>query len=314
MQRAINFEDVGVILVNDGEGNEIPSECFREYPFEVRQFSIPHGGISKARNTGLDASNADWVMFCDFDDGFSSVFGLHMIFSVINDNSADTLWSNFTEETKDKNGNTVLVEHDHDWVYIHGKAHRRQYLIDNEIRFHEKLQIHEDVYFTVLAQTLAEPDRIAAIKVPIYVWKWNDESITRKNPDEDFTFATYDHVIRQRIALTEEFLRREQYEFAITIVVKTIVDAYYDCQQFTWRDPENAELMRKAEGWISAYLKRYAGYYARASAELIRDLMSASRKNTVEKRTFLVEQETMMEWFDRIINDAKPIPEEQIGV
>ena len=301
MQRAINFEDVGVILVNDGEGNEIPGECFDEYPFSVNQISIPHGGVSRARNAGLDTSNADWVMFCDFDDGFSSVFGLYMIFSVINEDKSDTLWSSFTEETKGKDGKLTLVAHDRDWVYVHGKAHRRKYLIDNEIRFNDELKIHEDVYFTVLTQTFAEPDRIAAIKVPIYVWKWNDDSITRRNTNEDFTFATYDHVIRQRIALTEEFIRRNRAELAITIVVKTIVDAYYDSQQFTWRNPENAELLRKADEHIAAYLKRYAGYYSTASPELIRQLMSASRNNVVEKGTFLMEQETLKEWFERIL-------------
>ena len=311
MQRAINFDDVGVILVNDGEENWIHDKLMCGYPFEIRQISIPHGGISKARNAGLDASDADWVMFCDFDDGFSSVFALNMIFKVINEGKYDTLWSSFTEETKDKAGNMILLAHERDYVYVHGKAHRRQYLIDNKIRFKDELKIHEDVFFTVLTQTFAEPDRIAAIKVPIYVWKWNDNSITRRNIDEDFTFATYDHVIRQRIALTEEFISRQMYDLAITIVVKTVVDAYYDSQQFTWRIPENAELLRKAEDWVSAYLKRYAGYYAKASPELIRNLMSASRNNVVEKGTFLMEQETLKDWLEHILNDARPIPDEQ---
>ena len=50
--------------------------------------------------------------------------------------------------------------------------------------------------------------RIGSIRTPFYLWKWNDNSITRRNIDEDFTFATYDHVIRQRIALTEEFISK----------------------------------------------------------------------------------------------------------
>ena len=314
MQRMINFDDICVILVNDGEGNEIPSECFREYPFGILQMTIPKGGVSRARNAGLDHSTADWVMFCDFDDGFSSVYGLYMIMSVINDNSADTLWSSFTEESKDRDGNLTLVAHDRNWVFIHGKAHRRQYLIDNGIRFDDRLTIHEDAYFTILTQSLADENRIAAIKTPIYVWKWNDNSVVRRGGEEDYVLVTYDHLIRQRIALTDEFIRRKRFDLAITTIVKTVMDCYYDCQQFTWRKPENDELLRNVENWFATYFIRYAGYYGKASSEVLKTIMCASREGAIEKGTFLLEQETLKEWFDRVLDNAEPIPEEQVGV
>ena len=111
MQRMVNFDDVGVILVNDGEENELPKECFDGYPFSICQMSIPKGGVSKARNAGLDASSADWVMFCDFDDCFSNIYGLYLIFCAMNEDKYDTIWSNFTEETKDNEGRLVLVPH-----------------------------------------------------------------------------------------------------------------------------------------------------------------------------------------------------------
>lgn len=314
MQRMVSFEDVGVILVNDGEGNELPSECFDEYPFEVCQMSIPKGGVSKARNAGLDASNADWVMFCDFDDGFSSVFGLYMIFCAIHEDKYDTLWSCFTEETKDVEGNRILVAHDRDWVFIHGKAHRRQYLIDNQIRFNDKLTIHEDAYFTMLTQTFAEEGRIAAIRTPIYVWKWNDNSVVRKDGEEDYILATYDHLMRQRIALTEEFIRRERHDLAIVTATKTVIDSYYDFQQVTWRTDANKERIRKAQNWFAAYLKRYAGYYIKADKALITKIMSASRQNAVNKGAFMVEFETLRDWLDIIMKEAKPIPVWDQGV
>ncbi len=121
LQRNISFDDVGVILVNDGEENELPAECFEGYPFEISQMSIPKGGVSRARNAGLDASTADWVMFCDFDDSFSSLFGLHLIFAAMQEGSCDTLWSAFTEESVDDNGVVHLFAHERDCVFVHGK-------------------------------------------------------------------------------------------------------------------------------------------------------------------------------------------------
>lgn len=314
MQREVDFNNVGVILVNDGEENELPSFLFDGYPFEVCQMSIQKGGVSKARNAGLDASKADWVMFCDFDDCFSNIFGLHLIFCAMEENKYDTLWSNFTEETMDNDGKIHLVAHGRDWVFIHGKAHRRQYLVDNNIRFHEKLTIHEDVYFTMMAQTLAKPERVGSINTPFYLWKWNQNSVVRKDRAEDYILSTYDHLIRQRIALTESFIKREMAEEALATITKTVVDSYYDCQQVTWLLPKNHDLLVKAENWIAAYLKRYAKLYATAQPKQIAMLAEASRANAIKKGTFYMEVQTLKEWTEHIMRERTPIPLEKQNV
>ena len=308
MQRMVNFENVGVILVNDGEENELPKECFEGYPFEINQLSIPKGGVSRARNAGLDASDADWIMFCDFDDGFSNVFGLYLIFCGMEEDKYDTIWSHFVEETKDAEGKLTLVQHQRDWVFIHGKAHRRQYLVDNNIRFHDKLTIHEDAYFTMMAQTICGEERVGAIKTPFYLWKWNDNSVVRKDRADDYILFTYDHLMRQRIALTEAFLARDMKKDALNVIVKTVVDSYYDCQQVTWLLPQNAELVKKAKNWFAAYLKRYANYYIQAETKMIAAMMRVCREHAVAKGTFFVEQQTIKDWLQDIMDTAKPIP------
>ena len=308
MQEMVNFDDIRVLLVNDGEQNGIDDVNYHfYYPFEVNQMWIPKGGVSKARNAGLDASDADWVMFCDFDDCFSSIFALHMIFCAINEEKYDTLWASFTEETKDSQGNLVLVAHEHDYVFIHGKAHRRQYLVDNNIRFHDRLTIHEDVYFNMMAQRVAKPERIASIKTPIYCWRWNPNSVVRKDKADDYILLTYDHLIRQRIALTEAFMERGMNEMLMITVVKTVVDAFYDSQQTTWKDPKNKELVRKAENWIASYLKRYANLYCKADSKSIAGMVKSSRENQLKKGTFLIETETLSQFLERIVKTAKPI-------
>ena len=309
IQECVDFEDITVIIVNDGEDHDLPEWRFVDYPYRIDQISIPKGGVSRARNAGLDSSDADWVMFCDFDDFFSSAFALYMIFCAMNEDKYDTLWSAFTEETMRSNGQILLVAHEHDYVFIHGKAHRRQYLIDNGIRFHEKLTIHEDVYFNMLAQRVAKPERIASIKTPIYCWRWNENSVVRRGKEEDYILSTYDHLMRCRIALTEEFIKRKMAEMVMITVVKTVVDAYYDCQQAVWRDPANRKLVQKAENWIASYLKRYAGLYCKADSKTIAGMVKSSRENTLNKGTFLIESETLNQWMKRIVDTAKPIEE-----
>ena len=314
IQELIDFEDVSVIIVNDGEENELPEWHFVDYPYQIDQLNLPKGGVSKARNAGLDESTADWIMFCDFDDCFSSVFGLYMIFCAIHEDKYDTLWSAFTEETRKQDGQMVLVAHDHDYVFIHGKAHRRQFLVDNNIRFHEKLTIHEDVYFNMTVQRVAKPERIASIKTPIYCWRWNPDSVVRKDKADDYVLLTYDHLMRCRIALTEGFLQRGMNEMALITIVKTVIDTYYDSMQTAWMKPENRKLVQKAENWFAAYLKRYAGLYCKADTKTIAGMVKSCRENALSKGTFFIETITLNDWLKHIIDTAKPIPKHEQNV
>lgn len=58
IQRGVDFDSFRVILVNDGEENAFPDSYFESLPYPFRQISIPHSGVSAARNAGLDAAQA----------------------------------------------------------------------------------------------------------------------------------------------------------------------------------------------------------------------------------------------------------------
>lgn len=314
-QRNVNFDDINVILVNDGEGNELPEDCFTGYPYEIHQMSIPKGGVSKARNAGLDASTADWVMFCDFDDCFQTVFGLYLIFCGMAEDKYDLIRATFTEETVDNTGRMHLVSHDNDSVFVHGKVMRRQFLVDNKLRFHDALTIHEDGFFNVLVYTIAKADgRDTTISTPIYLWAWNKDSVVRKDKAEDYVLDTYDHLMKQRIALTDEFIKRKMLEEIMLCVIKTVCDSYYDFQQHTWKTQKNKAKVERAERWFAAYLKRFAGYYAKANILQVGELAALSRARNVMKKTMLMESETLKEWMEHIMTDVRPIPRDEQGV
>ena len=50
----------------------------------------------------------------------------------------------------------VYVNRDMDSTFVHGKVHRRRYLLKNKIRWNDNLTIHEDSYFNILCQNLTE--------------------------------------------------------------------------------------------------------------------------------------------------------------
>ena len=46
----------------------------------------------------------------------------------------DSMVSAFVEETRDKDGEVVYINHEIDSTFVHGKLHRRKYLLNNNIR------------------------------------------------------------------------------------------------------------------------------------------------------------------------------------
>ena len=62
--------DLEIILVNDGSKDNSLAMCreFAETDKRIRVIDQPNGGVSSARNAGLDAATGDYIMFCDSDD------------------------------------------------------------------------------------------------------------------------------------------------------------------------------------------------------------------------------------------------------
>lgn len=67
IQRYRNYE---VIIVDDGSKDKSGTIC-DEYAAKFSHFRVFHkdnGGVSSARNIGIDNANGDWITFCDADD------------------------------------------------------------------------------------------------------------------------------------------------------------------------------------------------------------------------------------------------------
>ena len=304
LQRNINFEDVSVILVNDGEENKLSDELFKDYPYRVENMAIPHGGVSRARNAGLQASKADWVIFCDFDDQICNTLGLQLVYSAISEDNKDMYWTKFLEEVP-VDGAVKLQPHQRDVVFIHGKIFRRQWLLDNNIRFHNGLTLHEDVFFNQLAQAIATEERIGAIETGWYLWCSNPNSVGRSY-GETFLFDTYDHLLKQRNEMAKEFRKRDMETQVKIVVSKTIIDGYYDFQTTFWRDKKHEKQFKENERWFCTFLKRYGVDYSKCDSKAVALLGNNSRDYHFKNGAFLMECETLGGWLKHLMNDVKP--------
>ena len=166
----------------------------------------------------------------------------------------DSMVSLFIEETRNPQNKEeiVYVNHEMDSTFVHGKIHRRQYLIDKDIRWNEKLTIHEDSYFNILCQNLST--NVKYCQTPFYLWKWRDESVCRHDPK--YLLKTYNNMLDSNDALIDEFLSRAVQDKAMFFVAFMIFDAYYTMNKPDWIDQENQEYRNKTELRFKEYYKK----------------------------------------------------------
>ena len=92
-----NFE---IILVDDGSDDNSPAIC-DELAKKYNNIIVIHklnGGLSSARNAGIEASNGEYICFVDSDDYVSKDY-LQIMYDAINETKADLVKINYREVT-----------------------------------------------------------------------------------------------------------------------------------------------------------------------------------------------------------------------
>lgn len=222
LQRAIDFADIRVILVNDG-GNRL-NVVEEGFPYNVLEADIPHAGVSAARNWGIDHSDAKWVMFCDFDDCFASIYSLRSIIDVLDDENHDVLWMPFYVETGADHNRQVREKYNS--IFIHGKIFRREWLIEKGLRFPESLCYSEDTAFiAVVNMEISDWKRVGKITAesPMYVWTYRKGSATT-SPERVFLNAT--NLFKRQLWVADQHMKRGQEKEWRECLTRAVCDAY----------------------------------------------------------------------------------------
>ena len=288
--------DVGVVIVNDGTDVLLSDDFLGRYSFCVKYYRNEHKGVSATRNACLDHATADYVMFCDADDMFYNACGLYIILREINGNGFDSLMSVFTEESRNPaDGTPFYVNHEQDSTFVHGKVHRRQFLLDNNIRWNEELTIHEDSYFNCLCQRLARD--LKYCPTPFYLWRWRDESVCRHDPK--YILKTYNNMLDSNTALVEQFLSRKRTEDAQFYTTMMFYDAYFTMNKDEWVNQENKEYRAATERRFARYYRQFKSLYDGVDSSLKAQIIMGI-KNRMFSEGLLMESVTFDDWIRKI--------------
>ncbi len=190
-------KDSELLLIDDGSNDGTEKICF-DYAVRFPQIKLltkQNGGVSSARNLGLDNAAGEYVLFVDADDAVTSNY-----FTVLDDALKDNPDLVFfkklrMEKIKDrsykrnrdytisdkKNGCRFLSECllKQELNLITSKAFRRDIIEKNGLRFDERLEIGEDKVFSFAFSLQAK--NVRTVSARIYCLYTDDPaSLSRK--------------------------------------------------------------------------------------------------------------------------------------
>ena len=196
-KQELSEDEFEVILVNDGSTDSSLSiaETFASHHSNVRIINRENGGLSAARNTGLEYAQGNYVWFVDSDD-FIEPNSIKPILEYAEKNKLDMMCFLFqfifedghTEQYiyRPKYKNEIMTGEE--FVVKTGfvmspwaSLYRKQFLSDNSLRFKEGI-LHEDEEFSPRAQFLAQ--RIAHTDAIVYNYFQRTGSIMKSSRSE----------------------------------------------------------------------------------------------------------------------------------
>lgn len=178
-----DYADYEIVVVNDGtpDGSmDVVNRYASRHP-NIRVVERPNGGLSAARNTGLDEARGEYVWFVDSDDRIEPDCIGHLV-NMAEVESLDVLCFGLKLEYPDGHCVSRDIVHESDGKIYRGDdfickvemppaawaaIYRRKFLLDNHLKFYEGI-LHEDQEFTPRAYCLA--GRIAFINRPLYYY------------------------------------------------------------------------------------------------------------------------------------------------
>ena len=154
------YPNIEILLVNDGSKDASLEMC-RGYEWQdsrIRVIDKPNGGVSSARNAGLDVARGEYIMFCDSDDWVSPLWCEHMVRNHIPQNLTvcEIAWGGPDAEAKDQQlSEETIVERNRFLQFSFvmcppwNKLFERNAIQKSDLRFSGDLRLGEDLIFVM---------------------------------------------------------------------------------------------------------------------------------------------------------------------
>lgn len=194
------FTDFELLLVDDGSTDQSGKICdeYNEKDARIKVFHKENGGVSTARNLGLDNAIGEYVSFVDSDDWVEPNYCQTLVDNIGDADIMffDEIWhyedgcspivssgsfcSHERNEIEKKILQMISNEHNHNYFgYTWNKIFKREIIDSNDIRFVDGLSVSEDEIFT-LDYCLNANSMKTLSPSPIYNYMWASMGLTHK--------------------------------------------------------------------------------------------------------------------------------------
>ncbi len=189
---AQTYDNIEIILVNDGSTDDSTSIIarFEKVDSRVRSYSQDNGGLSAARNTGIDNAKGRYIAFVDGDDYIHPRMVEILYNNLINTDSdisvCDLFWISEEEKTEEYIDNNItvfnginvlrkMIRDDLISVVAWNKLYKRE--IFNSLRYPVG-RLHEDEF--VIHRILSQCNRSVYSTAKLYYYIRREGSIVAK--------------------------------------------------------------------------------------------------------------------------------------
>jgi cellulose synthase/poly-beta-1,6-N-acetylglucosamine synthase-like glycosyltransferase len=281
-QLHIDKKDMGVIICSDGGEYILDQKFLDKYSYDIEYVICEHRGVSATRNSALILSDAEYVMFCDADDGFVSNIGVYSLIRSLDLNPKSEMLSSKIFIEDNVNGYPEFIVGDHNNTFVHGKVFRRDFLISHELFFDERLKIHEDSYFCNIINFYAKNKSYN--NNAFYCWRKNPNSVS--NQEYYFVKTMWRLLLTNNSLVNLMKTINIEKERISESVVDVVLQLYCEMQNDEWYLKEHKEYLDRTYGVLYWYIMNNIEYYNSISEDKFKSILMNVRNghhyNSVE--------------------------------
>ena len=231
------YQDFELILVNDGSTDRSEDICLgfeRQYCGKIKYYKKENGGVSSARNYGIENAQKEFVCFIDSDDYVESTYLETLVNSLIEykaDFSMCDICGNSTESNEfirlsDNNDiiNAIISDE-------YGQTNRGPYCklfykhIIGDLRFNENIYLGEDTLFSI--EYAKRCTHGIYVRKGLYHYEFSTSSVLyRSDPRLLKKYLTYIDSRREMLKNTS-MLNRHTFVLLANSLFKSIQESYF---------------------------------------------------------------------------------------
>ena len=199
--RQQTYTSFELILVDDGSADGSGELCdkFAAEDTRIRVIHKPNGGVSSARNAGIDAVTGEYITFCDSDDYLEPDYLETLVQAAEANPDCGHIWCCFQTVTGYQKENAApnytyaksLLRYTlQEYMSLHemwldaepwNKLYRTDIVQTAKVRFPEDLSLGEDWLFNLAYIDASANEKIVVVTEPLYNYiRGNDESLDSK--------------------------------------------------------------------------------------------------------------------------------------